>query len=290
MEVPGAGARRFGARRAMVTGASRGIGAAVAERLAAEGADLVITARSVDTHGPLPGTLRATADRLAGYGGRVAVIGADLTDPQQRAGLLDRAAEALGGPVDVLVNNAAAAIYQPIADFPLSRVRLSFEANVLAPLDLVQQALPAMRTAGEGWIVNVSSSTARPRTGPPFRIAPPGTAMAIYGSTKAALNRLTNGLAAEVAEFGIRVNTVEPRIGVATEGAVHLVGDVFPTETFETMEEMVEACVALCAAPVDYTGRVCVSLDLIAEWQLTVRGLDAEPLPTGPRNAGEAIA
>jgi citronellol/citronellal dehydrogenase len=114
--------------------------------------------------------------------------------------------------------------------------------------------------------------------------------MAVYGSSKAALNRLTNGLAAELAEAGIRVNTIEPRIGVATEGAVHLVGDLFPTETFETMEEMVEATVALCAAPAECTGRVCVSLDLIAECELVVRGLDARPLPPACPSAEEAIA
>lgn len=270
--------RRFAGRRALVTGASRGIGAGLAERLAAEGADVVLTARTLEVPGRLPGTLQETAARISQYGTVVEVLAADLADPDQRRGLLARAADALGGNVDVLVNNAAAAIYEPLQGYSLRRAALSFEVNVFAPLDLVQQAVPGMRELGAGWILNVSSSTARMRPGPPFSIPAPGTAMAVYGSSKAALNRLTNGLAAELVDYGIRVNTVEPKVGVLTEGADHLVGDVFATETFETLEEMVEASVALCAAPADCSGQTLVSLDLIDQWGLQLHRLDGRSL------------
>lgn len=273
---------RFTDRRALVTGASRGIGAGVAERLAAEGADVAIVARTLDRHHRLAGSLTETAARLASYGTRVAVIRADLVDEASRAGIVPRAVEALGGPIDILVNNAAAAIYQPLADYPLRRRRLTFEANVHAPLDLMQAVIPDMRRAGRGWIVNVSSATARLRPGPPFELVPPGTAMAVYGASKAALNRLTNGMAAELYGTGVRVNTIEPRFGVLTEGARALVGATVRPEQMESMAEMVEATVALCDCPADLTGRVVVSLDLIAELGLTVRGLDNRPLPSAP--------
>src|SRR5271166_4258123 len=146
--------RRFDGRSAVVTGASRGIGAAAARRLAAEGADVVVTARTLDHHPTLPGSLRETADDLKRFGGQVDVISADLSDPADRSTIVPQATELLGRPVDILVNNAAAAIYQPLIDFPLKRRMLTFEINVHAPMDLAQAVLPEMIERGEGWIVN----------------------------------------------------------------------------------------------------------------------------------------
>jgi NAD(P)-dependent dehydrogenase (short-subunit alcohol dehydrogenase family) len=271
---------RFAGRRAIVTGASRGIGAATAQRLAAEGADVAITARTLDATDKLPGSLRETEARLAAYGGKVAVITADLTDGADREGIVPEAAEALGGPIDILVNNAAAAIYQPLADFPLKRRRLIFEVNVHAPVDLAQAVLPAMVSRGEGWIVNVSSATARPWEGPPFTLGTLGATSGVYGASKAALNRFTNAMAAEVYGSGVRLNTVEPRAAVLSEGADALVGSSLRPDQIETMEQMVEAIVALCACPAERTGRVHVSLDLIDELGLEVRSLDGSPCST----------
>jgi citronellol/citronellal dehydrogenase len=268
---------RFAGRRALVTGASRGIGAGVAERLAAEGAAVAITARTLDRNDRLPGSLNETAARLRGYGGTVAVVVADLTDEDARAGIVPEAVEALGGTVEILVNNAAAAMYHPLADFPLKRRRILFEANVHAPLDLAQAVVPAMREAGEGWIVNLSSATARHWPGPPFHLGAQGSTIAVYGASKAALNRITNGVAAELHGTGIRVNTVEPRAAVLTEGADALVGGTLRPDQIESLEEMVEGVMALCDCPEDVTGRVTVSLDLIADWQLQVHELDGTP-------------
>lgn len=270
--------RRFEGRRVLVTGASRGIGAAIAERLAAEGAAVAITARSLepsDHH--LAGSLSETAERLRGYGGTVGVVVADLTDPDDRARIVPEAVEALGGPIEILVNNAAAAMYMPLADYPLKRRRIVFEANVHAPLDLAQDVIPAMRDAGEGWIVNLSSGSARLWEGPPFTLGTQGSTITVYGASKAALNRITNGLAAELDGTGIRVNSVEPRAAVLSEGADELVGSKLRPDQIESMEEMVEGTIVLCDCPPDVTGRISVSLDNIAEWGLTVHGLDGTP-------------
>lgn len=267
---------RFTGRRAVVTGASRGIGAGIAERLAAEGADVLLTARTLEQHDHLAGSLTETAARLTAYGTRVEIMATDLTDPEAREGIVPAAVDKLGGPVDILVNNAAAAIYQPLADFPLRRRRLTFEANVHAPLDLTQAVIPDMRQAGRGWIVNISSATARPRHGPPFELAPPGTAMAVYGASKAALNRITNGMGAELHGSGIRVNAVEPKAAVLSEGAAALVGETIRPDQVEALEEMVEAVTALCDCSENVTGGYHASLELLREWQLTVSGLDAK--------------
>lgn len=268
---------RFQGRRALVTGASRGIGAGIAERLAAEGADVVITARTLDKHDHLAGSLTETAARLEKYGTKVHVLVADLVDEAGRQGIVPAAADLLGGPVEILVNNAAAAIYMPLVDFPLKRRKIIFEANVHAPLDLAQAAIPAMKAAGEGWIVNLSSGSARLWEGPPFELGAQGSTITIYGASKAALNKETNGLAAELYGTGIRVNTSEPRAAVLSEGAAELVGKTLRPDQIESMEEMVEGVVALCDCPEDLTGRITVSLDLIDELGLTVHGLDGQP-------------
>jgi NAD(P)-dependent dehydrogenase (short-subunit alcohol dehydrogenase family) len=267
---------RFAGRRALVTGASRGIGAATAQRLAAEGADVAISARTLEHHPTLAGSLRETADRLSAFGGRVVPIVADLADADARAAIVPQAVKGLGGPLDILVNNAAAAIYQPLVDFPLRRRRLTFEVNVHAPFDLAQAVLPAMLQAGEGWIVNVSSATAR-SWDPPFVLGPLGSSTGVYGASKAALNRLTNALAAELAGKGVRVNTIEPRAAVMSEGAEVLLGTQLAADQVESIEEMVEAILALCDCAQERTGGRLVSLDLLDELGLTARGLNGSP-------------
>jgi citronellol/citronellal dehydrogenase len=271
-------ARRFTGRRALVTGASRGIGAALAERLAAEGAHVAVSARVLDADGALTGTLREVAARLEQYGTIVAAVPADLTDDEARNSIVPQAVQALGGPIDILVNNAAAAMYQSLDAFPLRRRRLIFEVNVHAPIDLAQAVIPGMRAAGEGWIVNVSSGGARHWDGPPFALGVLGSTGTVYGASKAALNRLTNGLAAELADSGIRVNTIEPRAAVMTDAAAARVGGKLAGDQIESLEQMVEGIVALCDCAIDFTGRTTVSLDLIERFGVSVHALDGGPL------------
>jgi NAD(P)-dependent dehydrogenase (short-subunit alcohol dehydrogenase family) len=194
----------------------------------------------------------------------VAIVAA-LTDPDDRARIVPEAEAGLDGPLDVLVNNAAAAIYQPLADYPLKRRRLIFEANVHAPLDLAQAVLPGMIERGEGWILNLSSGSARSRPGPPFAANAMGSTLGIYGASKAALNRMTNALAEEVWGTGLRVNTVEPRAAVHSEGAdAHLAG-ALDDDQFESMADMVAGALILCDCGSEVTGGTHVSLDLLGK-------------------------
>jgi NAD(P)-dependent dehydrogenase (short-subunit alcohol dehydrogenase family) len=268
--------RFLAGRRAIVTGASRGIGAGIAERLAFEGADVAIVARTVDQHDHLPGSLNATLEKMRASGSQAVAVDADLADPQSRSTIVERAVQGLGGPIDILVNNAAAAIYAPLSTYPAKRRHITFQVNVEAPLDLAQAVLPGMLERGDGWILNVSSATARL----PEKLADneSATIMAVYGASKAALNRLTVGLAAEVFGKGVRINTVEPRAAVLSEGAAALVGDRLDPSMIESMEQMVEAALYLCRCDPDVTGRVTVSLDVLEQTAIPVYGLDGRDL------------
>jgi NAD(P)-dependent dehydrogenase (short-subunit alcohol dehydrogenase family) len=131
-----------------------------------------------------------------------------------------------------------------------------------------------MLERGEGWIVNVSSATGKVSPGPPFKLEGLGATTGMYGSSKAALNRETNALAHELWGRGIRVNTVEPRAAVMSEGAEVLAGHVIRDDQKESMEEMVEAAVYLCDCDPETTGQVFVSLDLLADRAVPVMTLD----------------
>jgi citronellol/citronellal dehydrogenase len=251
---------RFTGRRALVTGSSYGIGAAVADRLAAEGADVFLCARTLTDadRGRLnPRSLADTARLIGRHGSRVGYARADLADAGQRAGLVALAGEELGGPIDILVNNAAAGIYKRPSQISLQHRQVTFEVNVQAPIDLAQAALPFMLEQGAGWIVNITSGAAQAPRGPADRPDAFGAALGIYGASKAALDRYTIALAAELADTGVRVNAVAPNGAVRSDGAVARGGlDAIPPEAFESMDSMVDSVVALADCAPEVTGHV----------------------------------
>src|SRR5213075_1551780 len=139
------------------TGASRGIGEAIAARLAMEGANVVVSARTAESgESNLPGTLHDTVERIRRAGGNAAFIKADLAQKVERERLVEEAVAAFGD-IDILVNNAAITYFMPVVDFPEKRFKLMMEVQVYAPFHLAQMVLPRMREKKSGWIVNISS-------------------------------------------------------------------------------------------------------------------------------------
>jgi citronellol/citronellal dehydrogenase len=257
-----ASTRSLEGKVALVTGASRGIGVALAERLAREGAAVALVARTLhaEPDARLAGSLAETVAAIERAGGRAVPIVADLASPDDRARIVPEVRAALG-PVDVLVHNAAAAIYAPLATMPLKRRQITFEVNVHATLDLAQAVLPDMRARKRGWIVNLSSASSVHPKGPPYSAAMSST-ISVYGASKAALERITSGLAAEVYDDGIAVNSVAPVAAVRTPGAEALVGKLMESnpELVEPVEWLAEAVLALATCdPRSCTGRILYS-------------------------------
>lgn len=176
----------------VVTGASSGIGAAVASRLVRAGAKVVISARRADR-------LDALARELDPAGTGVLAVAGDITNAADREKLV-AAARRKFGRIDGLVNNAGYGTRGPVEIVPADRLRKNFETNVFSLIALTQLVLPEMRERGGGCIVNIGSVAGK--------IARPLSS--IYDSTKHALEALTDGLRGELKPFGVRVALIRP--------------------------------------------------------------------------------
>jgi citronellol/citronellal dehydrogenase len=257
-------------RVAIVTGASRGIGAAIAQRFADAGAAVAVTARTEEqTDSRLSGTIHETAAAITDRGGSALAVRSDLSKPEERRRLVETTERELG-PIDILVNNAAVTYFLPVEEFPEKRFRLMFEVQVRAPFELAQLVLPGMRERGEGWILNISSGAARHPEGPPFSTRARGGT--VYGMCKAAIERLSTGLAAEVYENGIAVNALSPTRVVPTPGVLFhqlIPRDADVEAVSEPAEVIAEAALKLCSgSPKELTGRIAYSQQIVEEFGL----------------------
>jgi NAD(P)-dependent dehydrogenase (short-subunit alcohol dehydrogenase family) len=267
---------RLAGRTAIVTGASRGLGRAIALALAADGAAVAVAGRTEQVWDDrLPGTIGQTVAGIEAAGGRAVAVRADLTDRDDIPRLVDAARDTLG-PITILVNNAAFTApgrppvpgaeprpkrakpagakpgWPGFVSTPLAAYRRHFDIGIFAAYELMQLVCPDMIAAGGGSIINITSAASRmPGDGP----YPDGGGGVLpgYGGSKAALEHLTQCAAFDLAGHHIAVNALAPSKPIMTPGLSYYATDFVDTAP---AEEFAEAAVRLALVdPREVTGR-----------------------------------
>jgi NAD(P)-dependent dehydrogenase (short-subunit alcohol dehydrogenase family) len=245
-----------------ITGASRGIGLAIGLRAARDGANVVIAAKTAEPHPKLPGTIYTAAAEIEAAGGRALPLVVDVRDEEAVKGALDKTAETFGG-LDIVVNNAANALAQPVGSITPEALEKSHATNLRGPLFLVQEALPSLRASGRGVVINVISAGVFMHSG----------GLSLYASAKSGLLALTRSMAAELAPDGIRVNALAPgtvdtdMVRATDPAAQERMATVSLLRRMAAPEEMIGPALFLASDASSYvTGQV-----LVADGGLTFR-------------------
>jgi citronellol/citronellal dehydrogenase len=205
-----------------ITGASRGIGLAIATRAAADGANIALVAKTVDPNPKLPGTLHSAAEAVRAAGGQALIVQTDIRDEEQVAAAVKQTVEHFGG-IDILVNNASAINLTPTAATPMKRFDLMNGVNARGTFCCTQACLSALTEsakAGRGPQVLTLS--------PPLSMKPHWFANHVaYTMAKYGMSMCTLGHAAEFKRIGIAVNSLWPRTAIAT-AALQMIPGVDP--------------------------------------------------------------
>jgi NAD(P)-dependent dehydrogenase (short-subunit alcohol dehydrogenase family) len=263
---------------AIVTGASRGVGAATAVALAEAGARVACAARSTDAAPQkTPGTLERTLARIAAIGGEAIGVPTNLANEDEVVAMVRRTAERFGR-VDVLVNNAAITFVGDL-DIPLKRYDLVMNVDLRAPLVAMREAVPLMKQAGEGAIVNVSSAAA----------LYPHAGLMAYGIAKVGLERLTIDVAKQLQRHRIAVNCFRIDVPVASEGFVANTPGLDRSD-WEPSEVAAEGIMWVLRQPYGFSGRR-LSMHRLRQTEGIMRSRAAKPY-TGmpPENLHDGLA
>jgi NAD(P)-dependent dehydrogenase (short-subunit alcohol dehydrogenase family) len=274
-------------RVVVVTGASRGIGAAIAIRAAADGAAVALLAKTETPNPKIAGTLAETATAVERAGGRALPVTCDVRDAAAVASAIGAVAEAFDG-IDVVINNAGALDLRPTSQLPPKNLRRLLEVNVEGPFAVVQAALPHLRRSRNAHVVNVS---------PPLSLAPRWVG-AHVGHTvgKYAESLLTLGWADEFASIPIAVNSLWPATTIASTGMMVAMGEAAVHAQARSPQIMADAVHALITRPAaSCTGHFYTDEgilrgegwtdDDLSEYRLAVREEDLTPnfyLPSAP--------
>lgn len=242
----------------MVTGASRGIGAAIATRLAQAGANVVLFAKSgLDAPGPLPGSVDEVAENIRAAGGRALPFVGDLRIEDVIASAVEAAVGEFGG-LDIVVNNAAAFDTTPTARISMKRYDLLHQINTRGSFALTRAALPHLLSSEHAHVLTIS---------PPLTIDAkwlgPHTA---YTISKYSMSLMTLGLAAEFADRPIAANSLWPSASVATEAIRTILGEKVASGHSRSPQIMADAAVHILSQdPRDFTGRLVTDEEVLRE-------------------------
>jgi NAD(P)-dependent dehydrogenase (short-subunit alcohol dehydrogenase family) len=230
-------------QRALVTGATSGIGRAVALQLARDGAEVLV-------HGRDAGRGADTVQEITAAGGKASFVAADLADADDVRWLAGEA-----GDVDILINNAGIALFGPTGEFDVSAFDKMFASNVRAPFFLVAAIAPGMVARGRGSIISVSSMSG-------------GVGLvggAAYGATKASLEAMTRAWAAEYSASGVRVNAIAPGLVYTPSPSgpefITALGETTPMRRASQPEEIAEVVAFLASPRASYITGTTVAAD-----------------------------
>ncbi|MDR8013939.1 SDR family oxidoreductase [Ectopseudomonas guguanensis] len=240
-----------------ITGASRGIGREIALKAAADGANIVIAAKSAEPHPKLAGTIHSVAAEVEAAGGKALALQLDVRDEQAVAAAMAKAAEHFGG-IDVLVNNAGAIKLVGVEKLEPKRFDLMYQINTRAVMVCSQAALPYLKTSAGGHILNLS---------PPLNLDAKWFAQhGPYTVTKYGMSMLTLGMSEEFKKYGISVNSLWPKTMIATAAIEFELGSRDAFKRARTPAIMADAAHAILASQGrSITGRLLIDEDILRE-------------------------
>ena len=252
--------RSLSGKTLFITGASRGIGKAIGLRAAADGANVVIAAKTVEPHPKLPGTIYTAAEEMEAAGGRALPLQVDIRFEEQVEEAIEKTIETFGG-LDVLVNNASAIFLAGTVETPMKRYDLMHQVNARGTYLCSQKAIPYLAKAENPHILNLS---------PPLDLDPKWFAPHVaYTMAKYGMSLCVLGMAEELRERGIAVNALWPRTVIHT-AAIAMLGGAVKPEATRKPEILADAAHAILTRPAaECTGRFFIDDEVLAQEGVT---------------------
>lgn len=248
-------------RTAFITGASRGIGKAIAQRLAAAGANIVIAAKSIEENPKLGGTIYSAAQEIEAAGGKALAVPCDIRDEIQVHNAVEKAVERFGG-IDILVNNASAISLTPVEQTEPKRFDLMHDINVRGTFFVSKACIPYLKNGNNPHLLNLS---------PPLNLSPIWFgAHAAYTVSKYNMTMIALGLAAELKKYNIAANTLWPKTTIATAAVKNLLGGDALIKMSRKPEIMADAAYYILQKPSnECTGNTFIDEDVLAAEGIT---------------------
>ncbi|HEY2745913.1 MAG TPA: NAD(P)-dependent oxidoreductase [Polyangia bacterium] len=242
-------------RTLFITGASRGIGLAIAKRAARDGANIVIAAKTTDPHPKLPGTIYTAAKEIEEAGGKALACVVDIRDENQIAAAVQKAVETFGG-IDILVNNASAISLTGTVATPMKRYDLMHSINTRGTFACSQACIPHLKKSSNPHILMNS---------PPLNMEERWFAPHVaYTMAKFGMSMCVLGMAGELRGDGIAVNAIWPRTVIATAAVQNLLGGDSTMQGARTPEIMADAAYAILTRPSrEFTGNFCIDEEIL---------------------------
>lgn len=269
----------FAGKVAIITGASRGVGKAVALAFAEMGINVAVGAKTVESSRKTPGTIFETVEAIRERGAEAIAVQTDVRQEEQIRHLVEETLKAFNR-IDIVVNNAGAIMWRPVEEMPVKRFDLMMQLNYRAPFILCHYALPAMKKQGAGHIINMSPP---PKVG--VLAAEDWRGKTCYLMSKFGMSHLTMGLAEEVRDHNIAVNSLWPASIIDTQ-ATRVFAGMFKLDAstvWYSPRMLADACVEIVKTPADQlTGQTLIAEEFLS--QRGVRDLKAYQVP-GPAAA-----